>query len=718
MRSRAASQARAAGRVVGARAVGLGLACAALVGACTDANLFGRRAPTTADRLAFKGSLCTSDPAERAFPVRVLFLVDTSIGDADYISGRGDSIDKLALQFAGPNYSYGVIRYAGPLKGTTCGLRNLTPDGFTKDIEDAVAGVRCVDNGNPGRNLIDTLSLASSFVSGDILTTKLGVRSRTKYVVVLLSNGPPSASLESQWCQTRGIMDAADCTRGYFDEFCADVRPPPASCERNQYVRLVRELKQFALDNGVQDFFFHSVYQRDPDAAMAARDDASATALLSELALAGGGTLYRFPGASRCDLQGGDSTGCLFSRINIDSTEAVFQRRQLIVSNRSAIPTARGLEVDSDQDGLPDRVEAELGTSPTSRDTDGDQLGDRIEVLLQRVGLNPLVNQDLLTSTTSTVTGQTGWPVECPRPGGPSPNAFPPDQDLDGDRLTDCEEILLRTNATLFDSDADGVPDPLEFRMGTNPLADDGLLDTDNDGLANIDEHRIHLDPLSRDPNTDKAYTYEFTNEARKDVLSFTQPLPVTGVTIFEASASSREGRGTIVYRAPADPSREVGPDNPAYLSWKDPQDDTPGPLGPGRGAEVEITGDGLYVLSSAGSVPGGDPGELSITVDVAAYLLPFRDTRSDVRLRLSTRSCFDFSVSNVLLVPTLALPDTEAGMNFIDVFLGEVPSNNPGSYGVFRIATYPAKYPEDPRARAVRPDIELIDQDFLLFGD
>jgi hypothetical protein len=270
----------------------------------------------------------------------------------------------------------------------------------------------------------------------------------------------------------------------------------------------------------------------------------------------------------------------------------------------------------------------------------------------------------------------------------------------------------------LFDSDADGVPDPLEFRMGTNPLADDGLLDTDNDGLANIDEHRIHLDPLSRDPNTDKAYTYEFTNEARKDVLSFTQPLPVTGVTIFEASASSREGRGTIVYRAPADPSREVGPDNPAYLSWKDPQDDTPGPLGPGRGAEVEITGDGLYVLSSAGSVPGGDPGELSITIDVAAYLLPFRDTRSDVRLRLSTRSCFDFSVSNVLLVPTLALPDTEAGMNFIDVFLGEVPSNNPGSYGVFRIATYPAKYPEDPRARAVRPDIELIDQDFLLFGD
>src|SRR5262245_53115496 len=87
---------------------------------CTDANLVGDRAATTADIVSFKGHLCPSDPTERAFPVRVLFLVDTTINDADYIALRGDSIEKLARSFGGPNYSYAVIRYAGGLKGTPC----------------------------------------------------------------------------------------------------------------------------------------------------------------------------------------------------------------------------------------------------------------------------------------------------------------------------------------------------------------------------------------------------------------------------------------------------------------------------------------------------------------------------------------------------------------------------------------------------------------------
>ena len=109
--------------------------------ACTEAKLFGQKAPTTADIVAFKGRLCTSDPTERAFPVRVLFLVDTSVAEGSYISARADSIERVTRQYAGPNYSYSIIRYSGILKGTTCGLRNLTPDGFTKNIEDAVAGV-------------------------------------------------------------------------------------------------------------------------------------------------------------------------------------------------------------------------------------------------------------------------------------------------------------------------------------------------------------------------------------------------------------------------------------------------------------------------------------------------------------------------------------------------------------------------------------------------
>ncbi|MFO0727993.1 MAG: hypothetical protein U1E65_29705 [Myxococcota bacterium] len=679
--------------------------------ACTDANLFGQKAPTTPDKVAFKGHLCTSDPTEQAFPVKVLFLVDTTIGDSDYINGRGDSLDKVALQFAGPNYSYAVIRYSGiQQSGTACGLRNLTPDGYTKTLDDAIAGVRCADTGNPGRSLINALSLASSYISGDILTTKLGLRSRSKYVIIVHSNGPPSESLENQWClaQNPQLMDPAECQMAYFQEFCSDVHPPPTSCELNQYTRIVRDLKQFAIDSGVQEFFFHTVYERDPDHNATRMDDPAATALLTQLALAGNGAMFRFPGGTKCDVTLGDSSGCLFSKINLDSTQAVFERRQMIVSNRNALPTARGLEVDSDADGLSDREEREIGTDPTIADTDGDLLNDRLEHLLRRVGLDPLVH----TTTTS-------WPAECPLPGGTNPNGFPPEQDQDGDRLTDCEEILLRANPTLYDTDADGIPDPLEFRMGTNGISDDSLIDTDADGLVNIDEYRLHLDPLARDPNTDRTYDYEFANEEEQSVMAFTQPLVVTGVTIFSTSKDSHEGRGTIFYTPPPDPTQPVSASNPASLSWRDPQDDTPSGTELGRGPEVPITGDARLTLQSAGSLVGQDMGELSVVVDVAAYLLPTLQTKSDVRLRRSTRFCFDFRVSNVLLVKTSTLPDQPIpGINYVDLFLGEVPSNNPASYGIFRVATVPLEYPKDPNERTIRPDIELIDQDFLLFGD
>lgn len=269
----------------------------------------------------------------------------------------------------------------------------------------------------------------------------------------------------------------------------------------------------------------------------------------------------------------------------------------------------------------------------------------------------------------------------------------------------------MRANPTLFDTDADGIADPLEFRAGTNLIDDDALFDTDADGLANVDEHRLHLAPLARDPNTDKVYTYEFSNEQESDVLSFTQPLPITGARVIGTSFGSREGRGTLVYTPPPDPGAEVGPENIAYIAWRDPQDTA------GEGDNVAITGDGVVTLFSRSSVPGD--GELSIQLDVSAYLLPTTRVRADIFLRSTRRSCFDFRVSDVLLVPTMTLPDTGIpGVNYVDVMLSEVPSNNPDTYGVFRIATVPLVYPANPKERAIRPDIELIDDDFLLFGD
>lgn len=677
--------------------------------ACTEATLFGEKPLTTPDKVSFKGQICTSDPTERSFPVKVLFLIDTSINDGQYISLRGDSLDKVARSYAGPNYTFDIIRYSGVLKGTTCGLRNLTPDGFTKTIDDAIAGVRCADIGNPGRSLLDALSLAYSIVTGDVLQSTLGIRSRSKYVVILLANGPPTVQLPALWCSSRNPpIDPAMCDAEYYTAFCEDVAPPPANCERYQYVRVVKDLKRFVLENGAQEFFFHAVYQRDPDQATLGMDDPNIVDLLQEMTLAGNGSVYSFPGPATCNVTTGDSAGCLFSAINIDSTESVFQRRQLIVSNRSAIATDQGLEPDTDQDGLSDRMEDLVGTSAVYADSDGDLLNDRVEHLLRAVGLDPLVHQDDVM----------GWPVECPRPGSPSPQAFPPAQDLDGDRLTDCEELLLKSNPTLFDTDADGIPDPVEFRMGTNLIFDDSLLDTDNDGLNNVEEHKLHLDPLARDPNTDKVYQYEFTNEAQREVVAFTQPYVVTGVIITAASDGSTDGRGTVYYEPPPNPTAPPSPDNAAALSWRDPQDTTPSGADPGRGDPVPIIGDGLYQLHSKRSQVG-TPAEQAVTVEVASYLLPPMAMRADVRLRRSQRFCFNFRAAEIQLVNTRLLPDVgQTGINYIDIFLGEVPANNPTTYGVFRVATIPMRYPDNPLERKVREDIEILDQDFLLFGE
>lgn len=690
----------------------LGFACWS--GGCTSASLYGEKNGADPDKANFYGHLCTVDPADRQFPVKVLFLVDTTIGD--YGTQRGASLDRVIHSYSGANYSYAIIRYAGPLRGTSCGLRNLTPDGFTRMTNDAISGVRCSEGpSNPGRDVLGALSTASSILTGDILHTKRGVRSRTKYVVVLLANGPPTVSLSQLWCRGQSplIPDGAMCRMRYFDAFCKDVQPPPASCERYQYTRLVRQMKTFAADNGAQELFFHVVYQRDPSQAAAGRDDPAATDLYDELAVNGGGPTFRFPGPGTCDSMRGDAGGCLFSEINLDSTQSVFLRRQLIVSNRNALATAKGLVPDSDGDGLSDEEERILGTSPTNPDTDGDFLNDRIEHLLRKTGLDPLINN--IDNGT--------FPRECPLPGSGNPNAFPPDQDQDGDRLTDCEEALLRSDPTSYDSDADGIADPLEFRYGTNPIFNDANQDDDNDGISNIDEYRLHLDPEARDPNTDFIYRYEFKNEKEQTSLSFNQPILLTGFQIIQITPSSHPGRGTLYYTPPPDPSRPLSNTNAAKLAWRDPQDVLLRPMSsdPGRGPDVAITGDGHFTLPSASHDPKDPMSDLRLTVDVIASIAPKDAIRSDIRVRNSQRFCFDFRVSDVQLLNTLRDPTTGiAGTNYIDLFLAEVPQGNPRSLGVHRVATVPLQYPQGKNLRELprREDIQMADEDFLLFGD
>ena len=98
---------------------------------------------------------------------------------------------------------------------------------------------------------------------------------------------------------------------------------------------------------------------------------------------------------------------------------------------------------DTDNDGLNDSYEVEIGTDPLDRDTDGDGLNDRAEVNL---GTDPL------------------------------------DKDTDDDSLSDGDEVLIHgTDPLDRDTDGDGLSDYDEVELGRNPKVSEST-DTANYG--------------------------------------------------------------------------------------------------------------------------------------------------------------------------------------------------------------------------------------------
>jgi parallel beta-helix repeat protein len=124
---------------------------------------------------------------------------------------------------------------------------------------------------------------------------------------------------------------------------------------------------------------------------------------------------------------------------------------------------------DSDDDGLPDWWEVQMGLNPlvddAQEDFDNDNLSN-LEEYLQ----------------------------------GTDPHSS--DSDMDG--LTDGDEVkIYTTNPLNPDSDMDGLPDRWEVTMGTNPLINDTKVDLDYDGLVNLEEYNKGTDPTVADSDAD-----------------------------------------------------------------------------------------------------------------------------------------------------------------------------------------------------------------------
>lgn len=116
------------------------------------------------------------------------------------------------------------------------------------------------------------------------------------------------------------------------------------------------------------------------------------------------------------------------------------------------------IPLDSDEDGLNDDYEREIGTDPNNPDTDGDGLTDYEEDL---IGTDPTV----------------------------------PDTDEDG--LTDWEEEVIDTDPLNPDTDGDGVDDSEEYEHDSDPLDPNDWPDYNDDNEPDSDYELDQNDPIN-----------------------------------------------------------------------------------------------------------------------------------------------------------------------------------------------------------------------------
>ncbi|RME23180.1 MAG: VWA domain-containing protein, partial [Deltaproteobacteria bacterium] len=434
--------------------------------ACTDADVFetpGLGAGAHDDKLKIEGSFCTEHPDELLFPVKIMFIIDCSQSmlvtdpqpSPNEFPGRVRAIWDVIQQFrTDPGVSFAIIRFEAAANVATQADTNgdgvADTFGFVNDLAALLRALNSLVNAGGNTSYQAALGLAEATLAMDMSTTSVDERARTKYVIIFLSDGLP------------------------YPQNYDDDSNTPASI-----LRALRELMNLPKRFDVSDFTFHTAYLSAGTPPQVAQQ---AEALLKSMADIGGGTYRNFENGEEIN----------FLDIDYTSIKRAYNLKDgaFVAFNMNAHPGwSHELSVDTDGDGLIDKLEIEIGTSIGERDTDGDGFNDMLEYNLRDSGFDPLDPDD----------------ADC---------ALALDRlDRDGDGLLDCEERFIGTNPELFDTDADGIPDPIEIRGGTNPVWNDTATDLDFDGSRNGSELAWHTNPVENDAARFSKLAYRYDLE-------------------------------------------------------------------------------------------------------------------------------------------------------------------------------------------------------------
>jgi hypothetical protein len=504
------------------------------------------------DRLTLTGRVCTAPANPNGFPVKVVLVIDQSgsmcvsdppgsqegSGFCQQVAvvvppgvtepARVRALRRLVDQFEDqPNVQLSIVPFETNVKNVwppaATGNRFARPDG---SLDTYISGLQ--SQLGKGTDYQGALSYAYSLIASDITAnaqTNPEVLPRTRYVVVFLTDGTPyprcSANDNLSVYATPDSPDLTWADSSSAVEFCNLLDPDsPDNIEgfepgtdRNQnyqlfsYVRRLIELKD---QYNVGDVRMHTVllfneeavrrcgpicqdlYGTYPGVAPAEYPQAAkkiAAFVLRRFAEIGNGVYQEFNDTAEINNLGlGALDYSSFASRNVLKT--------LMVQSLSSVPAEDGRELDTDGDGLPDRLDNNftLQTNTFEDDSDDDCLDDGFEARRPDQGFKPGNDRDAR-----------GCDPASPLTLGCAC------RDTDGDGLSQYAEEYLRTRAGLVDSDGDGVPDSIEARYGLDVLEPNvSGIDTDGDAVPDELELKAGSDPTRRDKAFYERFGYQY----------------------------------------------------------------------------------------------------------------------------------------------------------------------------------------------------------------
>jgi hypothetical protein len=502
--------------------VGLTLATSMILSGCSNPEL--ERAQSRS-KVALRGEFLTENPDVINFPIRIVLAIDCSgsMAGSDPYHRRIIAAENFIREYI----DYESVKFDIVLWNN--GITNRT-NGFTRDLGELQRVLSSYNN----TSLTDYVGTINA-VEQDFLAEIGNMRNdnaqsaniaRMKCIVLFFSDGLPD---------TGGNVNIGDIYAAIED--------------MNDH--LVEE-------QGVALFNFHTFFLSTllrPNV----NDYNTVVNLMTNMANIGNGIYTEFTTASTINF-----INIVDMRLTVE-----YQMKFVIACNLNVRPGNEIVGVDSDGDGLTDEEELDVdfnhngridpdevgrATDPTRRDTDGDGLSDYFERKLSTIdnALDPLDDND----------------SGCPR------GAETFDRDRDG--LTDCEETIKGTRYNNPDTDRDGIPDGIEFNMGTNPLEQQYVMDSDFDGMPDWLEVQRHTNVKVNDEKIRARYSYVYDirdlglielnqgteHESRRRRISF----DITNIDIMNTLAADGRARGDNVIRFfIAEVPEDMPESNPVY---------------------------------------------------------------------------------------------------------------------------------------------------------